>query len=131
MQARPALTPDESRIFQQTQIILTIFRMKRTKHIYSRQIFTGCSGVLAESFDIRNLWSPVSYYIVICCDMGLSRRKCPVFQKTKLRNLIIIWSIIEIWTLNFMFLTRTLAGSVKYIVFGAFFYNDERKKIRP
>ena len=28
-----------------------------------------------------------------------------------------------------MFLTRKLAGSVKYIVFGAFTYNSERKKI--
>ena len=28
-----------------------------------------------------------------------------------------------------MFLTRKLAGSVKYIVFGALFYNGERKKI--
>ena len=62
--------------------------------------------------------------------MGLSRRKCPVFQKTKLRILIIIWIIIEILTLNFMFLTRKLAGSVKYILFAAlFFYNGERKKI--
>ena len=59
--------------------------------------------------------------------MGLSRRKCPVFQKTKLRILIIVWIIIEILTLNFMFLTRKLAGSVKYIVFGALFYNGERK----
>ena len=31
--------------------------------------------------------------------------------------------------MNFMFLTRKLAGSVKYIVFGALFYNDERKKL--
>ena len=37
--------------------------------------------------------------------------------------------IIEICTLNFMFLTRKLAGSVKYIVFGVLFYNGERKKI--
>ena len=58
----------------------------------------------------------------------LSRRKCPVFQKTKLRILTIIWIIIEIWTLNFMFLTRKLAGSVKYIVFGALLYNGEMKK---
>ena len=28
--------------------------------------------------------------------MGLSRRKCPVFQNTKLRIFIIIWIIIEI-----------------------------------
>ena len=28
-----------------------------------------------------------------------------------------------------MFLTRKLAGNVKYIVFGALFYNGERKKI--
>ena len=28
-----------------------------------------------------------------------------------------------------MFLTRKLVGSVKYIVFGALFYNGERKKI--
>ena len=28
-----------------------------------------------------------------------------------------------------MFLTRKLAGSVKYIVFGALFYHGERKKI--
>ena len=28
-----------------------------------------------------------------------------------------------------MFLTRKLAGSVKYIVFGALFYNSERKKL--
>ena len=28
-----------------------------------------------------------------------------------------------------MFLTRKLAGSIKYIVFGAFFYNGERKKL--
>ena len=28
-----------------------------------------------------------------------------------------------------MFLTRKLAGSVKYIVFGALFYNGERKKL--
>ena len=61
--------------------------------------------------------------------MGLSRRKCPIFQKTKLRILIIIWIIIEIRTLNFMFLTRKLAGHVKYIVFGVLFYNGERKKI--
>ena len=51
------------------------------------------------------------------------------FQKTKLRILIIIWIIIEIWTLNFMFLTRKLAVSVKYIVFGALLYNGERTKI--
>ena len=50
------------------------------------------------------------------------------FQKTKLRILIIIWIIIEICTLNFMFLIRKLVGSVKYIVFGALFYNGERKK---
>ena len=60
---------------------------------------------------------------------GLSRRKCPVFKKTKLRILIIIWIITEIWTLNFMFLTRKLAGSINYVVFGALFYNGERKKI--
>ena len=60
--------------------------------------------------------------------MGLSRRKCPVFQKTKLRILIIIWIVIEILTLNFMLLTRKLAASVKYIVFGSLFYNGERKK---
>ena len=28
-----------------------------------------------------------------------------------------------------MFLTRKLAGNVKYIVFGAHFYNAERKKL--
>ena len=28
-----------------------------------------------------------------------------------------------------MFLARKLARSVKYIVFGAFFYNGERKKL--
>ena len=28
-----------------------------------------------------------------------------------------------------MFLTRKLAGSVKYIVFGALFYNGEKKKL--
>ena len=28
-----------------------------------------------------------------------------------------------------MFLTRKLAGNVKYIVFGALFYNGERKKM--
>ena len=28
--------------------------------------------------------------------MGLSRRKCPIFQKTKLRIVMIIWIIIEI-----------------------------------
>ena len=28
-----------------------------------------------------------------------------------------------------MFLTRKLAGSVKYIVFGELFYNSERNKI--
>ena len=28
-----------------------------------------------------------------------------------------------------MFLTRKLAGSVKYIVFGALFYKGERKKL--
>ena len=28
-----------------------------------------------------------------------------------------------------MFLTRKLAGSVKYILFGAFFYNGGRKKL--
>ena len=28
-----------------------------------------------------------------------------------------------------MFLTRKLAGTVKYIVFGALFYNGEREKI--
>ena len=28
-----------------------------------------------------------------------------------------------------MFLTRKLAGSVKYIVFGALFYNGERKQL--
>ena len=27
-----------------------------------------------------------------------------------------------------MFLTRKLAGSIKYIVFGVLFYNGERKK---
>ena len=63
--------------------------------------------------------------------MGLSRRKCPVFQKTKLRIFIIIWIVIEIRTLNFMFLTRKLAGNVKYMVFGALFYNGERKKNVP
>ena len=30
------------------------------------------------------------------CVMGLSKRKCPVLQRTKLRILIIIWIIIEI-----------------------------------
>ena len=30
-----------------------------------------------------------------------------------------------------MFLTRKLAGSIKYIVFGALFYNGERKKNVP
>ena len=30
-----------------------------------------------------------------------------------------------------MFLTRKLAGSVKYIVFGALFYNSERKNNVP
>ena len=59
--------------------------------------------------------------------MRMSRRKYPVFLKTKLRILIIIWIIIEIWTLNFMFLTRKLAGSVKYIVFGAFFITVREK----
>ena len=59
---------------------------------------------------------------------GLSRRKCPIFQETKQRILIIIWIIIEILTLNFMFLTRKLAVSVNYIVFGALIYNGEGKK---
>ena len=67
--------------------------------------------------------------IEMCTCMGLSRRKCPVFQQTKLRILIIIWIIIEIWTLNFIFLTRILAGDVKYIVFGLLFYSGERKKL--
>ena len=60
--------------------------------------------------------------------MCLTRRKCPVFKKTKLRILIIIWIIIEIRTLNFMFLTRKLAGSVKYIVFGELFFITVREK---
>ena len=51
------------------------------------------------------------------------------FQKTKLRILIIIWIIIEIRILNFMFLTRKLAASVNYIVFGALIYKGERNKI--
>ena len=61
-------------------------------------------------------------------------RVCPgesvqFFQKTKLRIFIIIWIVIEIWTLNFMFLTTKLAGSVKYIVFDALFVTAREKKI--
>ena len=61
--------------------------------------------------------------------MGLSRRKCPIFQKTELRIVIIIYIIIEIWILNFMFLTSKLAVSVNYIVFGALIYNGEEQKL--
>ena len=59
---------------------------------------------------------------------GMSRRKCPISQKTELRIVIIIWIIIEIWIWNFMFLTSKLVASVNYIVFGALIYNGERKR---
>ena len=39
------------------------------------------------------------------------------------------YGVEECVCVNFMFLTRKLAGRVKYIVFGAFFHNGERKKI--
>ena len=61
--------------------------------------------------------------------MGLSRRKCPIFQKTELRIVIIIWIIIEIRILNFMLLTRKLEVSVNYRVFGVLIYNGEKRKI--
>ena len=48
-------------------------------------------------------------------------------SKNKLRILIIIWIIIEISTLNFMFLTRKLQ-EVLNIYLVRFFYNGERKK---
>ena len=58
---------------------------------------------------------------------GKPRKKLiKTFFKSAVNNFVL--RIIEIWTLNFMFLTRTLGGRVKYIVFGALFYNGERKK---
>ena len=60
---------------------------------------------------------------------GSVQEKVSSFSKHKTKNfdhyMDYYWNI----TLNFMFLTRKLAGSVKYIVFGALFHNCERKKL--
>ena len=41
-------------------------RIQSESELY-RQTFTDCSGMLAECYDIRNPWSPMTYYIVMCC----------------------------------------------------------------
>ena len=101
------------------------------------QAYTGClqstsnilfSFIFTTKLKFHSIKDTLTKFWFHALHMGLSRRKCPVFQKTKLRIVIIIWIIIEIWTLNFMFLTRKLAGNVKYIYLVRFFITVREKK---
>ena len=68
-------------------------------------IYTNwCQGTTSALMSKATLWKNRQMYepklaysvSVLLNNMGLSRRKCPVFQNTKLRILIIIWIISEI-----------------------------------
>ena len=110
------------------QILRIIFVFGSLKYFHPNKSYRG-GGITFYSIWYNLVYGNYETSKLSKMHLGLSRRKCPVFQKTKLRILIIIWIVIEIWALNFMFLTRKLAGNVKYIVFGAIFITVREKKI--
>ena len=93
-------------------IVTPIIMSNSSHHFMGRQL---------QHLDLCNISVPtVWFYIAVVLDCFVSG-VCPgesvqFFKKTKLRILII------------MFLTRKLAGSVKYKVLGVLFYKCERKK---